>query len=678
MMKRFLQTLLLALVAISASAMMFVVDGFKYETVSPAADDPHRVTCMGWDTGKFPNASLSIPDEVTYDGITYKVRWIDTDAFLNNNMIKYLYIPYGIQGIQSRAFSGCSNLKTVYIPSSVNIIWSIAFSGCENLEYVYVAGIQEPPETYGNAFAGCNSEMVLRVTPYDGNVEAYRAAMCQGSNHFNSVQEDRDACDFILNVSSGGDGGNCWLLAVVKKHSKDLVITGPTGKFSAINIPRLISDNNGESYYVREIGPRAFKGCSGVTSLTFVDGAKLDMIGEEAFEGTSLKSVKNLNAREIGNFAFYGIRTLTEVEFGPDVEVISNSAFYDCRIANDVILPYGLRAILRAAFHNNSFKRILIPSSVMTMGYTCLARNNYLEEIILNNGWFADYSNWDLTDVPTSCRLLVPVNDVEQYKNNSEWGKLQVQAGAYDFNFGNEFYPNSQYHMTVTGSQPVTHKGETYDGTAKYVFHPNIQSAGGFTPSLCETNAMLGGDKRYLITEIGDSCFSHTSTAWSGPMDLTALTALWRIGHDAFWLSHFTAVKLPASVTRMDEYAFFNMPNLTDFYVENPDPVSIVEERHVFYAGEQARATLHVPTQAAVTAYQNAPIWKRFNKIVCDNGQTGDINGDGIVNVTDVTALINTILGTASYDEALCDLNGDGVVNVTDVTALINLILSGD
>ena len=53
----------------------------------------------------------------------------------------------------------------------------------------------------------------------------------------------------------------------------------------------------------------------------------------------------------------------------------------------------------------------------------------------------------------------------------------------------------------------------------------------------------------------------------------------------------------------------------------------------------------------------------------------GDINGDGIVNVTDVTALINTILGTASYSQDVCDINGDGVMNVTDVTALINLIL---
>ncbi len=53
----------------------------------------------------------------------------------------------------------------------------------------------------------------------------------------------------------------------------------------------------------------------------------------------------------------------------------------------------------------------------------------------------------------------------------------------------------------------------------------------------------------------------------------------------------------------------------------------------------------------------------------------GDLNGDGMVNVSDVTALINRILGLNDYTDAVCDLNADGAVNVSDVTALINQIL---
>ena len=53
----------------------------------------------------------------------------------------------------------------------------------------------------------------------------------------------------------------------------------------------------------------------------------------------------------------------------------------------------------------------------------------------------------------------------------------------------------------------------------------------------------------------------------------------------------------------------------------------------------------------------------------------GDVNGDGKVNVSDVTALINMILGVLNVNEVRADVNQDGKVNVSDVTFLINIIL---
>ena len=60
---------------------------------------------------------------------------------------------------------------------------------------------------------------------------------------------------------------------------------------------------------------------------------------------------------------------------------------------------------------------------------------------------------------------------------------------------------------------------------------------------------------------------------------------------------------------------------------------------------------------------------------VCDPASTikGDVNGDGKVDVSDVTTLINVILGTTQSQAA--DVNEDGTVDVSDVTALINIIL---
>ena len=54
----------------------------------------------------------------------------------------------------------------------------------------------------------------------------------------------------------------------------------------------------------------------------------------------------------------------------------------------------------------------------------------------------------------------------------------------------------------------------------------------------------------------------------------------------------------------------------------------------------------------------------------------GDINADGVLDVSDVTVLINVILGNEPGEPSVCDLDADSQVNVSDVTTLINMILN--
>jgi len=58
------------------------------------------------------------------------------------------------------------------------------------------------------------------------------------------------------------------------------------------------------------------------------------------------------------------------------------------------------------------------------------------------------------------------------------------------------------------------------------------------------------------------------------------------------------------------------------------------------------------------------------------NSIVGDINGDGIINILDVVALVNIVLNGGDYNPA-GDLNSDGVNNVLDVVFLVNIILNG-
>ena len=55
--------------------------------------------------------------------------------------------------------------------------------------------------------------------------------------------------------------------------------------------------------------------------------------------------------------------------------------------------------------------------------------------------------------------------------------------------------------------------------------------------------------------------------------------------------------------------------------------------------------------------------------------EVGDVNGDGTVNGTDVTALYNALLNNEE-PAGNGDVNGDGNINGTDVTALYNLLLN--
>ena len=79
----------------------------------------------------------------------------------------------------------------------------------------------------------------------------------------------------------------------------------------------------------------------------------------------------------------------------------------------------------------------------------------------------------------------------------------------------------------------------------------------------------------------------------------------------------------------------------------------------------------------------NYPQKSVVNRILGDTTYSDavcDINGDGEVNVSDVTALINYVLsgGGSPFDKTEADFNGDGVIDARDVMALYNIIKGND
>lgn len=58
----------------------------------------------------------------------------------------------------------------------------------------------------------------------------------------------------------------------------------------------------------------------------------------------------------------------------------------------------------------------------------------------------------------------------------------------------------------------------------------------------------------------------------------------------------------------------------------------------------------------------------------------GDVNDDGVVNITDVIVLISYVTGNEvnPFNPLAADMNEDGGVNITDVTLLISMVLNDD
>lgn len=63
-----------------------------------------------------------------------------------------------------------------------------------------------------------------------------------------------------------------------------------------------------------------------------------------------------------------------------------------------------------------------------------------------------------------------------------------------------------------------------------------------------------------------------------------------------------------------------------------------------------------------------------MNYTTGDGSIAGDVNGDGVVNVADVSALIDLLM--ASDYNSSGDVNGDYEINIADINSLIDMILN--
>ena len=730
------------------------------------------------------------------------LRVIGPGAFSGSQALSSVYVPYGVTTISDGAFSNCKNLNKVSIPSTLKSLLGNPFAGSTQLARLYV-NRTTPPSLPATAFS--DAARTCLYVPYSA-ISAYQKA--EGWKTWKNIKSGA----YDVNLSTGiASSSLCYTIHSDKPetiHGKSYAgrarlayAPDPTMCNQKYDVPDAITLPNGKQYAVTSIG-------SGVcpddmrATVVLTLGANVDTICENAFNGHTKLVGLNLNAN------------LTKIGY---------RAFYNCGIANDLDLPYGLLAIGAGAFYGNSFKRILVPSSVNGLNYDFVAQNTKLQEFVFNKTGYYGLDKWDFSGIPSSCKLYVPMGYYLKFKNDEKWGRFNVIEGAYDFTYQNKPMGSTQYYITVTDNTPFTLDGITYAGKAKYVYNPMRLTGGNtaFVGSKHETYVANGANAKYLMTEFDENALQMCANIMT--VSISHMTGLERIGKRAFFNTGITSFTVPASCTYIGEDAFefckdlkeliisepasgadrtwggqFYSHNASDFkcYVmwtsysayknsiagwkkytdETNTPLDRLNAYFVSESSQPAAISVGYPvdwkasglnaytvnaynkfrekaytkkveqTQAGVgliidgfipnvicrlrrptatpatgasflTAVGGAPeniylktgafMFDRKNKcfyrptstaylssgysylslpdsqagnttrITIDLWESvvGDINADGVVNVSDVTALINRILGTADYSDAVCDINADGVVNVSDVTALINMIL---
>ena len=137
------------------------------------------------------------------------------------------------------------------------------------------------------------------------------------------------------------------------------------------------------------------------------------------------------------------------------------------------------------------------------------------------------------------------------------------------------------------------------------------------------------------------------------------------IGENAFYgCSGLTSIEIPNSVTSIGNNAFYNCAGLTSVSIKKETPLPIGESTF----SNRANATLYVP-YGCKAAYEAADYWKEFKSII----EFGDADGDGSVDVNDVTSTINYILNkpVAKFIIEAADMDKDGKIDVNDVQAII-------
>ena len=269
--------------------------------------------------------TINIPDSVNVIG---------PKAFYFCKSLTSIDIPEGVTEISYATFCYAENLTTVNIPASVTRIGDFAFQNCGFTSMDVPATVKElgegafstcrslknvtvPAETVSKkAFYFCDALQSVTLTDDVKTIgeEAFRQCTSLESIEIPSSVTELGTCAFK----------NCFAL-------KTAVIKGGTVKGSLVT-------------------EATFYNCNALETLVISDNATLDASFKAAYSKSTLKTVE-IGKGEIGDSAFNGCTSLTNVTLGDGVTSIGTSAFLKCTQLPSITIGNGVTSIGKNAFN---------------------------------------------------------------------------------------------------------------------------------------------------------------------------------------------------------------------------------------------------------------------------------------------------------------------------------------
>ena len=336
---------------------------------------PNSVVCInsnpfiGWN-GKLECLS---PSFVYEDNILFNKDKSRIISFRNLKLTLYV-IPNSVTSIGDSAFYDCRSLSNIVISNSVTSIGDSAFEGCKSLGSLVI------PNSVTNigkgAFKWCKSLAEVVIPNSVANIGEF--AFCGCSSLAEVVIPNS-----VTNIGKG-TFANCSSLAEVV-ISDGVTSIGNNAFMSCssleyISIPKSVICLNGNPFYL-------WNGKLECLSPNFIYEDDV-LFNKDKSKIISFRNQKLTlyvipdGVTSIGDSAFYGCRSLSNIVIPNSVTSIGDSAFKGCKSLGSLVIPNSVTNIGKGAFKwCKSLVEIVIPNSVTSIGDSAFRHDNFPNDL---------------------------------------------------------------------------------------------------------------------------------------------------------------------------------------------------------------------------------------------------------------------------------------------------------